>query len=353
MDGTTPSVKQADLQMEERVLKTAVVGLGRIGWDFHVPEIVKGEGFDLVAVVEPGSDRRAEAETAFGVRGFASCDDLLKDMKPDLVVIASPTPFHCAQSIQFLESGCDVLCDKPIGLSFDEAKLMAACAKSTGRKLMVYQPHRLSSEALTAEAIIGSGKLGEIFMLRRACSNYSRRNDWQALLANGGGMLLNYGSHFVDQLLYLSKDSCVSVKAELLRAISLGDGEDVVELSLRTSRGLLLCVNINMATAYPLPAMTLYGRNGTAVMSAPGVWSLKYFLPGELPEEEINCGMAAAGRRYPHESVAWHEEPVSAIAPPDGLFYRRCHEYFALDKPPVVPLEDTVELMRILEAARS
>ena len=57
-------------------LRTAVVGLGRIGWQFHVPQIVQHPGFQLAAVVDPLADRRNEAHAAFGVRGYAGIDAL-------------------------------------------------------------------------------------------------------------------------------------------------------------------------------------------------------------------------------------------------------------------------------------
>ena len=77
---------------------------------------------------------------------------------------------------------------------------MVETARRLERKLMVYQPHRLSSECLGAKAILESGKLGSPYMFSRYSSNFCRRNDWQAFYANGGGMLFNYGAHYIDQI---------------------------------------------------------------------------------------------------------------------------------------------------------
>ena len=95
-------------------LRTAVVGAGRIGWMFHIPQALQHEGFDLIAVVDPLQERLDEVEAEFGVKGCLEYDELLQSVELDLVVIASPTPFHADQAIAAFERGCDVFCDKPM-----------------------------------------------------------------------------------------------------------------------------------------------------------------------------------------------------------------------------------------------
>jgi len=80
-------------------LRTAIVGLGRVGWQFHLPQAVKHEGFQVVAVVDPLAERLEEARTTLGVqKGYRDLDALLAAEKLDLVVIASPTQFHTDQA---------------------------------------------------------------------------------------------------------------------------------------------------------------------------------------------------------------------------------------------------------------
>ena len=189
----------------KKILRTAVSGLGRIAWDFHLPQLCAHDGFHPVAVVDPCRERLAEAQARFGVSAlYTNFEPMLEELHPDLVVIASPTIFHADQAIRAMRAGCDVFCDKPLALSSAEAEAMFRTARETGRKLMTYQPHRLNGEARAVRAILDSGKLGPLYLIERHLSNYARRNDWQAFRKNGGGMLLNYGSHYIDQLLYLT-----------------------------------------------------------------------------------------------------------------------------------------------------
>ena len=68
-------------------LRTAVVGLGRIGWGYHIPNIIKHEGFELVAVTDPMTERLEEAKENFSVKGYTEFNKLLEEEKPDLIVI--------------------------------------------------------------------------------------------------------------------------------------------------------------------------------------------------------------------------------------------------------------------------
>ncbi len=66
-------------------MKTAVVGLGRIGWQFHLPQIASHEGFELVGVADPLQERLDEAKKIYGVNGYQNYSDMLKAEKPRLV----------------------------------------------------------------------------------------------------------------------------------------------------------------------------------------------------------------------------------------------------------------------------
>lgn len=337
-----------------RRLRTAVLGLGRIGWQFHVPEVVKHTGFELVAVADPLEERLKEALAQWGVKGYAQWEVLLAKEKPDLVVIASPTQFHADQTLEAFRAGSDVFCDKPLAPSLAEVDRMIEGMKAHGRKLMVYQPHRATAEFTGLQGILASGLIGEVYMIKRACSAYVRRNDWQALRKHGGGMLNNYGAHYVDQLLSLAASRVRRVSCALRAVITLGDADDVVKAVLETESGWLLDIDINMAAAIPVPPWQVLGTRGTIVLDEPSkAWRVRYVEEGGLPALELQTGLAARERRYNEESaIPWQERlfPLSGALPVD--FYQKCYDYYALGQPPLVPVAETREVMRVLEECR-
>ncbi len=341
--------------MNKPALKTAVLGLGRIGWAFHVQQIVKQPGFELAAVVDPLAERLREAAAQFHPGAcYTSCEALYAHQKPDLVVVASPTSFHRQQVLQAFDHGCDVFCDKPLAVSLQETEQIIAAMQRTGRKLMVFQPHRVTPETCALKAIFSDGWLGKIYLVKHSVTNFIRRCDWQAFRKHGGGMLNNYGAHYIDQFLYLNQSKFRKFSCELRAVATLGDADDVVKAVITAENDVILDLDINMASAQPMPPWYIAGSCGTAVYEAGRQeWTLTYFEPGELTRIELQSGLAAANRAYSSgETIPWKTRIIRNQDYPAIDFYEKCREYFAGDRAPFVPVSDTHEVMRALFECR-
>jgi scyllo-inositol 2-dehydrogenase (NADP+) len=249
----------------------------------------------------------------------------------------------------------DVFCDKPMAPTLAEADEMIAAAQTQRCKLMVYQPHRAGIEAVALREILSQDLIGPLTMIKRGISRYVRRDDWQAFLKYGGGMLNNYGAHYIDQLLYLSGSPARKIFCALRTVASLGDAEDVVKAVIETESGAILDVDINMAAAHSLPPWQVLGRRGSIVYDpAQYAWQVRYFREAELPERMPQEGLAAQGRRYPGEQpIPWQEATFSLIEYEPVDFYERCYAFYALDEAPFVPIAETREVMRVLDACRN
>lgn len=337
----------------DHCLRIAVVGLGRIAWQYHLSAIQQHAGFRLCGVVDPLPARLAEAETKFGISaGYATLAELLERERPELVVIASPTCFHAEQAGAAFAAGADVICEKPLGCTLAEAEAMIEAGRRQGRRMVVYQPHRFRPETAGLREILASGVLGEIYHVRRTWNHFSRRDDWQSLAANGGGMLNNYGSHFLDQFLCVFGGRFERLQAELRQVVGGGDAEDFVRIFGVNGAGIVFDLEINMGSAFETHEWVVYGRNGTARCEAEA-WHLRYLDPRRLKKLEIQAGFAAADRKYPREAdLPWQEErcPFPAVAP--EIFYDRGHDYFTGRGPTPVPLAESCEVMRLLESCR-
>lgn len=339
----------------EHRLRTAVVGLGRIAWDYHLPRLCGHPGFELTVVVDAQESRIAEARDRFEVTaGYCSYEKMLAVEKPDLVVIASPTCFHAGQTLEAFRHGADVFCEKPLAGSCLEAEQLAEAMRHYGRRLMVYQPHRLTPEAIALKQILADGLLGDIFMVRRVCADFRRRNDWQARSELGGGMLNNYGSHFIDQFLHLFPGRA-EVNAEMRRVVSAGDADDVVKALIVNEHKVIFDLEINMASAFFANDWQVCGSLGTARLDhRQGCWQVRFLDPAEVVPLEMQSGMAAVDRQYPgDEALPWREREYRLDEVDPYLFYHHCHSYFALGKPPFVQITETLAVMRLIQAART
>lgn len=337
-------------------LKTVISGLGRIAWQYHLPQLAADSDFKLTAVSDPVAERRREAETSYpGLTAYENFETMIKREKPDLLVLASPTLFHAPQAIFAMEHGVDVFCEKPLAENSVNATAMAACAEQHHRKLMVYQPLRIQSEFTALQEILDSGKLGRVFLSHKVCHLYNRRTDWQSRLDCGGGMLHNYGAHYIDQFLAvfggkpLVIDGCL-----MMRTVGAGDADDMVTLLLRNCNNVVGRIDINLASAFDEHSWTVFGDCGTArFIQGANEWRIRYLDPAALPPLQLQDGLAATNRKYVLEpDLPWHEETI-AIAPPDRTkFYAAVKKYFRDGAPPLVPLDDTLEMMRIISECR-
>lgn len=338
-------------------LKTAVSGLGRIGWKFHLPSIIAHEGFELTAVADPLHDRIDEAYKKYGVKGYTSYIDLLDNEKIDLMVVASPTIFHVEQTIASFEHGIDVFLEKPMTPSLEEADILINSMQKNNRKLMVYQPDRVTHEFQALKSLVARGLIGPVYMIKHARSEYERRNDWQSLKQYGGGMLNNYGAHLIDQLLELAGSRAGRISCSMRKIVSMGDADDVVKAIIETENGIILDMDINMATAYELPKWYVLGSRGTIVFEVngdnEGIFKAKYLLDDEMTELPLRSELAAADRRYGgFDRLKWHEEQVVVSSFKEIDYYEKCYSYYALDGDPYVPVRDTREVMRVIRECR-
>lgn len=109
-------------------LRTAIAGLGRIGWGFHLQHCSQDPRFDVVAVVDKEAERCAEAREHFpACCAFATWEDFLaSSVAVDIIVIATPTRLHQQMACDAMERGCDVIMEKPIAASVSEVDAIAS-----------------------------------------------------------------------------------------------------------------------------------------------------------------------------------------------------------------------------------
>ena len=342
--------------MANKILKAAIAGLGRIAWSTHLPEMKKHPYIEIAAVCDPLEKVRSEAAEAFNVpETFADLGEMLEKVRPDLLVIATPTCFHAEHAVMALNMGCHVLCDKPAAMNNAEYRTMLDAAVKNNRILEIYQPRRYNSDLATMKYIMEKNIIGKVYQFKVFAGNYVRRNDWQAFKRNGGGMLFNYGSHYVDQFIHLLGRDYKLRGCSVRRILSLGDADDVVKLLLDFN-GVDVDIDINQAAAYHPYLYIMYGEFGSAVLKVvdgAAQWQLRYYDPADAPEVELQTTLAAKNRQYPRQSYEFKEEilPPAVPVPPGEFYYNNLYNAITAGEALVNPPEDTNALTSLLDAA--
>lgn len=278
-------------------VRCGIVGLGRIGWCHHAQILMKHGGFRLVAVADPEEDRCREAKDACGCRTYPGLAPLLKDGEVELVIVATPTKFHQKMAIQALGAGKHVLVEKPSALSARGIDAMAAAATAAGKVLTMHHNRRLDPDFLYVREVIESGRLGQVFRIRRGVAGFNRRNDWQTLLKYGGGMIGNWGVHLVDQCLQLLGAPVADTWADVNRIFNPGDAEDDLIALIRGENGLVMEVEMTSVNAAPLPNWVVLGSAGTLWVTGNKA-HIKYHDPAKLAPIEPYDKPMVPGRQY-------------------------------------------------------
>src|SRR4051794_28216544 len=173
-----------------RSFRVAILGQGRSGRDIHGAHLSKDERFRVAAIVDPLEDRRARAQSEYGCDTYADHRPLLERDDLDLVVNAAPSRFHVPLTLEFLQAGFNVLCDKPLANRAADVDRLIAAAEKSGKLLAIFQQSRSPPAFLQLRKVIESGVLGEVVQVNIAYNGFSRRYDWLTLTAEMGGNLL-------------------------------------------------------------------------------------------------------------------------------------------------------------------
>jgi predicted dehydrogenase len=268
-----------------RTIRTAILGQGRSGRDIHGAYLSRDpRRYRILAVADPLPERRTRAAAEYGCETYPDHIPLLARKDIDLVINAAPSKFHVPITLQFLEAGFNVLCEKPLASTAADVDRLIAAAETAGKTLAIFQQSRFAPYFQKVREVIASGVLGDIVQVSIAFNGFSRRYDWQTLTAEMGGNLLNTGPHPLDQALQLfGTDRMPQVTCFMRRAISYGDAEDHVLLLLSGAGRPLIHLEISSCCRYPGFTYNVYGTRGGLKGSATRVeW--EYYDPAAAPE---------------------------------------------------------------------
>ncbi|AJY74322.1 Gfo/Idh/MocA family protein [Paenibacillus beijingensis] len=203
-------------------LKIGFIGVGGIA-KVHAGQLQALEDVEIAAIADPNELAVRQFADTFkvrDVRSYRSHIDMLKDGGLDAVVICSPHTLHFAQSTDALSAGCDVLIEKPMTCTSEEAERLIQLADENGRLLQVSYQRHFQPEFIYIREAITSGVLGKLTSVNATLYQdwkVSQTGTWRQNPAlSGGGMLMDSGSHIIDVLLWTTGElTPLEVKATL------------------------------------------------------------------------------------------------------------------------------------------
>ena len=210
------------------MVKVAIVGCGGIANGKHMPSLSKVKDAQMVAFCDIIKERAEEAAKTFGIEGakvYTDYKEMLAAEKPDVVHVCTPNKSHADISIDAMEAGCHVMCEKPMAKTYADGVRMVETSKKTGKKLTIGYQNRFRTDSLHMHKLCEAGDLGEIYFAKAHAIRRRAVPTWGVFLneeQQGGGPLIDIGTHALDLALWMMNNYKVkSVKGSVYK--KLGD----------------------------------------------------------------------------------------------------------------------------------
>jgi predicted dehydrogenase len=334
------------------MIRVGLVGFGMAGRVFHAPLISSVDGFELAAVVERNSDNAAARYP--GITTYRSVEDLLADASIKLIVVATPNSSHFPIALQSLEAAKSVVVDKPVALKSDEIAQLAGLAGGVGLHCIPFHNRRWDSDFLTVHKLLNERSLGRLVHFESCFDRWRpgiSARAWKEEM-DEGGLLLDIGTHLVDQALTLfGEPAAVGAEAQRER---LGEGaNDSFTVRLHYYTGFSVTLSANCLSSLARPRFHIRGARGNFWK-----WGL------DPQEEALNQITRIAGTHWGEEPATnWGTmsvdvdggmvtRPVTSLLGDYRKFYAGVRDAILGSAEPPVKASDAWRVARVLEWAK-
>jgi scyllo-inositol 2-dehydrogenase (NADP+) len=301
--------------MPEKVIRVAIAGQGRSGFDIHASWLRQApQQYRIVAVADLIPERRAQAKKEFGCRAHKTWEDLIQDGDYDLFINALPSLLHPKVAIAALKAGHHTVCEKPLSVRVKDFDAMVAASLRSGRLLACFQNSRFVPFFGKIREVIASGVLGEILHVRINQSGFARRWDWQTRQDLWGGNINNTGPHPLDHAVMLFGERAAKVFSKLVSGPNtFGDADDFALVVLHGKGAPTVEVLVSSYQAWPQGEMySVSGSRGGLTGGRAGLkW--RYFDPKKAPRQRLHRDWSIK-RGYCAEQLPWVEGSWTAPA---------------------------------------
>lgn len=189
--------------------KTGIIGFGNIANGKHMPTLAKMKDVEMVAFCDIIPERAQEAAQKYGVPGarvYTDYRELLSEEEITDVRVLVDNGMHCQITIDALEAGKHVLCEKPLAITWADAKKMVETADRVGKLLTVGYQHRYNPDSIYLKKEIENDALGDIYIAKARVLRRRGAPTWGIFTQKekvGGGPMIDVATHVIDLVLWL------------------------------------------------------------------------------------------------------------------------------------------------------
>ncbi|MEM8534047.1 MAG: Gfo/Idh/MocA family oxidoreductase, partial [Chloroflexota bacterium] len=348
-------LRAATKREEAPSLGVGVLGYGPISYA-HGVSIQSVEGLEFRAVVDLNPERRAQAERDFPtVCAYQNAQELIADASVDVVIVATPPNTHARLTMDLLQAGKHVICEKPLCFTWQEAEQMLQTAETHQRLLSCHQNRRWDVDYLAIQQAIREGLIGEPFYLELFVGHYGHPCDyWHSHEPISGGTLYDWGAHYLDWALNLFPGQTASVVGmEHKRVWHDITNADQARAQVRFADGREVEFTYSDIAAVRKPKWYLLGTEGAIV----GHWNsilvhqpdpVVFVREEEIPVTEATPHLTLC-RRHPSGSMI--EQQLALPQPQRPAYHLNIANHLLTGEPLAVSAHSSARVVAVLEAA--
>lgn len=244
-----------------KVYNMAYIGFGGMA-SHHFNQSKELERINVKGILDINPERQAYAKSV-GLKTYSSRQEIYDDEEIDLVLIAVPNHLHKQFSIEALRAGKNVLCEKPVTMTSDELIEIMAVAKETGKIFAIDQNRRVNKDFIAMKRAVEAGLLGDVYRIEsRVEGSRGVPAGWRTDPVQGGGMMLDWGVHLIDQLMYMYDSKVIDVNCKMW-SLNYPDVDDNFHLTLGFENGITAYIEVATNNFISHPRWYVLGRDGT------------------------------------------------------------------------------------------
>ena len=331
--------------------KLAIVGYGGQG-AWHAGRAEQSDCIELKGIYDI-AEKRVRAAKEKGIYTYSSLSELVSDPDVDVVLCATPNDVHKDIVIEALRGGKHVVCEKPVALSVSELDEMIDVSRECGRIFTVHQNRRWDVDFLAIKSLIDSGEIGEVLNIEsRVHGSRGIPSDWRCHKPQGGGMILDWGVHLIDQMLKLIPDTLTEVYCRVTN-ITTDEVDDGFHLHLGFAGGAAATVEVGTYNFIAMPRFYMQCKNGSAFIEN---WQKKCQvarLKGWCEKDVLPVQTAAGITKTmaPRDEITIDSYELDIPTSDVHDFYRNLAAAIDGKDEPTVKLSEVRRVMQVMEAA--
>ncbi len=244
--------------------KIGIVGFGGMA-NYHV-DCLKQTNFERAAFkgVYDLNPEKYELAHQKGLISYNSFDEMLNDEEIDMILVATSNEVHKELAIKALEAGKNVICEKPVTIHSYELEEIMQVAKKTGKVFTIDQNRRTNKDFVLMRRKVEEGLIGKPYIIEsRVEGSRGVPSGWRTIKELGGGMMLDWGVHLIDQLMYMYEDEkVVNVYCNMF-SLHYPDVDDNFCLTMKFENGLVAHIEVGTNNFIVHPRWMVMGEIGT------------------------------------------------------------------------------------------